>query len=300
MDSNELNQEVGNSINEEPFFVGAQLKLAREKARLSLGDVSTQLLITKKRLSELESDNYEQLPAKVFVVGYIKKYAALLKLDEKSLIDAYENNCANTDSDDQSFLVSESPAKITLDKNIFGKHQSPPKWIIPALVFGMAFAVLLGTMFFTGDKEPEKLKTPEKIKTIVDEIVVENAESVSAIQGEQTDTKIEAVNLDSVNVVDVGDAVKNTVVENSPAAQKRIDSLSFSFAEECWLNVKEVEGNVIYSGTATAGSTINLEGRGPFEIMVGNAAAASLLVNGEPVSIEPQPGRKTAKLSVGG
>ncbi|MGI1678586.1 MAG: DUF4115 domain-containing protein [Cellvibrionaceae bacterium] len=345
-------ESVDNGSLNNLLSLGCQLKTARDKAGLSIGEVSKKLLISKARLVALELDDYSALPAKVFVIGYIKKYAELLSVDENALLHQYEKYCETVKADGEDKFLMPSTTKITLNKNIFGSQRSLPKWILPLGVFSVAVLVLLSTIFFS-DREGRN-QSPEKIKTIVsrtvEENILEQAMETTLIAGESTKTfadtehegildNNEPVNLEETLPVELDKSnpalVKSVLVEQATkenvgnmlevALQKsvsaeqssvlsnaeeldltarfespqKIDTLVFSFIEECWLNVKEVEGNVIYSGTAAAGSKLTLEGRGPFELMVGNADATSLLVNGKPVPIEPQSGRKTAKLSVG-
>lgn len=84
--------------------------------------------------------------------------------------------------------------------------------------------------------------------------------------------------------------------ESAAAAQR----LVISFDEESWLEVSDATGYKMISKLQPAGSRVELDGRAPFSLMLGNAAAATVTFNGEVVDSAPLGNRRTRKLSVGG
>jgi cytoskeletal protein RodZ len=70
--------------------LGEKLEEAREKASLSLGQLSLKISIQKKYLENLEKGEYGELPADVYVRGYLKSCAGYLGLDYAELIRLYE------------------------------------------------------------------------------------------------------------------------------------------------------------------------------------------------------------------
>lgn len=73
----------------ETITVGEYLKKERENVGISIDDASKKLKIKKSHLKNLEEDNYDKLPPSVYVKGFIRSYANLLKLDQKKLVDLY-------------------------------------------------------------------------------------------------------------------------------------------------------------------------------------------------------------------
>ncbi len=76
--------------------VGELLLAARERAGLSLEEVSQETRLAVKNLEYLETDNFEALPAKVYVRGFIRTYAAYLHLDVEHLLSKYEVQTGQT------------------------------------------------------------------------------------------------------------------------------------------------------------------------------------------------------------
>lgn len=69
---------------------GSQLRKARERKGLDQAKVAAQLHLSQALIQALEWDDYDKLPAAVFVQGYLKNYARMLGVDEMAVIQAYQ------------------------------------------------------------------------------------------------------------------------------------------------------------------------------------------------------------------
>ena len=63
------------------------------------------------------------------------------------------------------------------------------------------------------------------------------------------------------------------------------DDLEFTFSDECWVQVKDGEGDVVYRDLNRAGDVMTVYGIAPFEVLLGKAPAVIMLFRGEPVSL---------------
>ena len=75
--------------------------------------------------------------------------------------------------------------------------------------------------------------------------------------------------------------------------------LQFRFSGDCWLEVRNAADELIYADLRRDGDVLNLSGRAPFRVLLGNAGVVELDYQGEAVAIERRPGRSIAKFSVG-
>lgn len=66
---------------------GAALQAAREARELSVPQVADQLKLSSAAVTALEANDWERLPAPVFVRGYVRAYARLVALDDEELLD---------------------------------------------------------------------------------------------------------------------------------------------------------------------------------------------------------------------
>lgn len=68
---------------------GESLKRAREERRVSLREIATVTKIGVRFLEYIEADRHGDLPAPVYIRGFVHEYARYLGLDPKSTADAY-------------------------------------------------------------------------------------------------------------------------------------------------------------------------------------------------------------------
>lgn len=92
---------------------GSLLRQARTSRGLSLQELSSITRIPRVSLMNLENDAFEELPAQVFVRGFLRNVARELKLGEQSIIDLYEHHTGRARRDPLAFLdaplVEEAP-----------------------------------------------------------------------------------------------------------------------------------------------------------------------------------------------
>lgn len=75
--------------------IGAELKTARVNNGLDLEAVSLKLRIRKAYLSAIEEGCFEELPAQVYAIGFVRAYADYLRLDENSAVDTFKQEASD-------------------------------------------------------------------------------------------------------------------------------------------------------------------------------------------------------------
>jgi len=76
-------------INEHTEYSGALLKQVREARKLTLERLADVTKISIYYLRMMEGDHYEDLPAPVYVKGYLRHVAKLLGLNPQAVVDGY-------------------------------------------------------------------------------------------------------------------------------------------------------------------------------------------------------------------
>ncbi len=108
---------------------------------------------------------------------------------------------------------------------------------------------------------------------------------------------------DTVNVIsnesEVSVAATTETLPSNTAFTPSQDTLTFSFTGDCWLEVRDANGDVLVSRVVNSGQSVEVNGQSPFAIRLGNARVVSLLHNGEAITINPITGRNTLRLQVG-
>ena len=75
--------------SEQPRTVGAILRGWRQQHNVSIEEISARTRIRHELLRDLENDNFQSLPAAVYVSGYITGYARVLGVDPAPALLAY-------------------------------------------------------------------------------------------------------------------------------------------------------------------------------------------------------------------
>ncbi len=76
-----LQHELAREIGPETEFTGALLRKVREAHGIEVGDISQRTKIGKAHLIAIEEENFEALPASVYVRGFVAELAKFLRLD---------------------------------------------------------------------------------------------------------------------------------------------------------------------------------------------------------------------------
>ena len=98
-------------MNPERAQFGARLKQQREERALSVPDVVRMTKIPERSLLLLEGGELDDLPAEVFVRGFLKSYCRAVGLDEGEQIKAYEGLIAGSRKRPPSLAKVGQPAR---------------------------------------------------------------------------------------------------------------------------------------------------------------------------------------------
>jgi len=110
--------------------LGEKLKEARQKMKITLEQVSMETNIFKSYLEYLEKGDYKRLPADIYVIAYLKKYAQILNLNTEEILNQFKSekgivtNLPNSSKSGKMFIIT--PKKLTLVGGI----------LIISLIFG--------------------------------------------------------------------------------------------------------------------------------------------------------------------
>ena len=77
------------------------------------------------------------------------------------------------------------------------------------------------------------------------------------------------------------------------------EELWFEFTEDCWVEVFDTEGEILYQDLMSRRQSLRLVGAGPFQIRLGYAPGVTLEYNGEAVPLAPHTRNNVALLVVG-
>lgn len=111
---------------------GPYLRCMREKAEIPEMEAASRMNISVQQLRALETNDYANLPAPIFVRNFLSRYADLLGLQAQRLIDTYERVSAANQP---------NLGRVSLPGSISSRHVSV-RWVTYAVVAVIAALVL--------------------------------------------------------------------------------------------------------------------------------------------------------------
>ncbi|MBL7717019.1 MAG: helix-turn-helix domain-containing protein [Bdellovibrionales bacterium] len=144
-----MSQESSNTL-------GDFLRQERERVGLTLEQVASATKINIKLLHALESDQYDDLPAKPFIRGYVIAYARFIGIDPKEVLTQFG-----------SFIdirtEQRSPKRASVGPYVFEKREGEQSRTWLAAVMG-AGAVVVALFFLMKPKHSRHHRQVEKLK----------------------------------------------------------------------------------------------------------------------------------------
>jgi cytoskeleton protein RodZ len=266
--------------------VGEVLARARVALGLTIGDVALQLKFAPRQIEALEKEHFEQLPPGTFSRGMVRAYARLLKLDAEPLVQRIAGRVAAPDNA-QAVAAGRRPIPIT--------DSARRSNLVYA---GLSLAVLgvIAAVLFEWQREragAERLSFVAAAQPLSPAQPLPPAQPlraaqapVSPPQAEQQFASLSAVS--PPNTTPLGEAAP--VQTAAPALQKPADGkrrISMKFARESWVEIKDGGGKTLISLLNPAGSEQAVEGRPPFEVIIGNAQHVRLSYDDRPIDLAP-------------
>jgi cytoskeleton protein RodZ len=75
--------------------------------------------------------------------------------------------------------------------------------------------------------------------------------------------------------------------------------VALQFTADCWTQVTDGSGKVLFSGLKRKGDSVSVNGKPPFAVRLGYARGAQVSYNGQPVDVAPFTSGETARLKLG-
>jgi cytoskeleton protein RodZ len=290
MTDDEVRTDAAPAAADAPTSFGAALAAAREKERLSVGDMASRLRLHVKQVRAIESENLAQLPAPAFVRGFVRSYARSLGLDPAPLINDLNSKlapAAGSVVDGIATARDYSPARAAT-------HERASR----SLVLGLSLVALvaLGALGWYTTRQPRQAPPPAPAPAPA------AAPTVSAAPG-QLAAPAAATEAPGTDRTSAGsDAQPPVAIEPAPAPSQPLNEagalLMLSFSGSSWVEVTDASGKVVVSQTAGAGEAIQPAGKPPLSVVIGDATRATVKVRGEPFDLEPVTRANIARFTV--
>ncbi|OQA32812.1 MAG: Cytoskeleton protein RodZ [Betaproteobacteria bacterium ADurb.Bin341] len=300
MSENSVQTEEGSDASTVcPPTVGSRLRSAREAKGLSISDVAETLKLGAGQVEALENNHWQALPGLTFIRGFVRNYGRLVGLDPEQLMQELK---ATLDIKRPDLVLPES-THVAMPEPA-GRVQKRD-YALPSL--GLVLVILAVLIYFL---LPDDLS---RLRSGVDSILQSLQGVLKPLEPPMSPTRPAAhVNGEqpalppgsTVNQVLAPDTTEPSVemplsAEAGQVAPSSVNApVRLSFTEDSWVEVRDRNGNVLFSQIGVAGNDKAIDGSPPFSLVIGNAKGVKVIHRGVAVDLTPYLRGDVARLSL--
>lgn len=256
---------------------GRRLSEARQAQNLAAADVARQLKLSVSQVEALEEGRYHQLPGPIFVRGFIRNYARLVKLDPEALLSAAGSSLP------QQAARPETPPSHDIP---FPNAQAP-RWPKYAVAAGVIFGALAVYEFAWNEPEGAPARavavTPVAVppKPKLEGLPPAQPTGEPFVSPPATKAATEAVTIPQP-LAPVTAAAEPDPQSPPRRGEKRV---RLDFNQESWVEIRDRNERVIFSQLNRPGTTQEVSGLPPLSVVVGNAHGVKMTYGDQPVDL---------------
>lgn len=238
---------------------GSVLRDARESAGKSISETAEALNLLRTYVEALEENDYSRFNSPLFARGYIKSYARYMELDVEPLLKDCDRICRR---DDEQFQRSKPQGRAKAPGNA-------------RVIVALIFATLIWSVsyvLFSGPVQKELAITIlEQRYPAPFELRNSTALGESLLRGRLQD----------------GEEPMAPRADPMPAASHNV-RLRLRAVDDVWLELRNVRGEALFSGTLAGGTVQHFDTTGPVDIAAAYWPALETQYNGQAVVL-PRP-----------
>jgi cytoskeleton protein RodZ len=314
---------------------GETLRKARESRGWTLAEVAAQLNLTQQRLSQVEQGAFDKLPGHTFARGYVRAYAKLLEVDQNRLVLEFDQFTGSDAAGSSVHSLGRIEEPVSYSQRILRMVS----FVVLLALAGLSFfwwqeqserrasdlaSTSLGHVEVDGADGTTQIHPLDEPEDQAVEAALLDAERAlpllpegTAAVPDSTGTDAAAVGAqpeqpqaltDTANVptpqTDAAPVVAQAPVAPADAAPVQAAAgeavVSLTFIADCWTQLTDANGKVLFSALKRKGDSLQLAGKAPLELRLGYARGVQVSLNGKPVDVAPFISGETARLKLGG
>lgn len=276
--------------------VGQQLRLAREARGLSVLDVAQTLKLGSRQVDALESGDWGTLPGNTFVRGFVRNYARIVQIDPAPLMALLDGVLAkqvsNLAVNEQS--LSQMPQT---GRSVSGRDRM-------VMFAGFTLVVLAALAYFLLANNLSVWR--ESLQGLLDSVARKDEPVALIAQPTSSEpvfppgsTPQQIMNPQALPTAPVETPAGPSVVP-APVAVSSSEAnqgqIRFVADKESWIEIRDRDNKPVFSQRVAPGTTQDLNGQGPFSLVVGYAPGVKVFWHGQPVDLAPHTRGDVARL----
>lgn len=244
--------------------IGTALKKARIAAGLTVDEVSSTTRVRIPIVHAIEEDDFTRCGGDVYARGHIRTLARAVHLDPAPLVESYDAAHGGR--------PAPTPAAPMFEAERLRPERQRPNWTAAMVAAIVAVIGFVGFTAFSGGDE--KAKKPVAEGSAAPQPAPKQSGGKPAGQPqtpapkpEPSDSAIAAAPKDLVTVVLTADT------------------------GESWISAKDHNGRLLFDGTLSQGESKTFTDKESVDLVLGDAGAVKLFVNGKEIKDDFQPGQ---------
>ncbi|OLQ92617.1 transcriptional regulator [Vibrio panuliri] len=300
---------------------GTILKQKREQAGLSQKQVADRLRLRVAIIEQIERNEFEPDQVATFTRGYLRSYAKVVNADEGEVLAALDATMGTQPPQEQKM-------KSFSRKTNREKHDNR----IMALTWGIVIVIVaISSVWWWQNKQKDALEITNEdeaalvvesestplLDTSVDELTAEPSNENSDENAPVSPVAEDSQAANELTPLEASDDLSQNSAETAPlapvtetqSAQPQADEavskpavsanhLELSFNDECWVQVKDSTGKTLLSGIKRGGETVTLDGKKPYNVILGAPENVSITLASEPVDLSGYTAGKAARFTL--
>lgn len=295
---------------------GERLRAARLSKGIDLAKIASELHLTSSVVEALEADNFEEVGARVFVRGYLRNYARFVDLPVESVLRQFDEKWP--DDTAQHAMIKHASPRLPADGGPSRGLAGAVTWLLLITVIALFLMWWRGYLDNIVPVSVSEMGTASQ-ETAADGLSLTGGVDADAGVPLQDDPAIAdgslrlpdpspEVPLDSTAAEPIGGSndeagslalpanpteTETAAMDGSvpaegaaPVAPAALEVV-MTFNAPCWVDVRDNERQFKLFGEMPTGTRKVLGGTPPYKMVIGNARAVTISVNGVPVDLAP-------------
>ncbi|WP_416978101.1 helix-turn-helix domain-containing protein [Streptomyces sp. T028] len=246
---------------EAPFSIGRALRQARINAGLTVDDVSTATRVRITIIRAIESDDFAPCGGDVYARGHIRTLARAVRLDPAPLIEQYDASHGGR--------PAPTPAAPMFEAERIRPERRGPNWTAAMVA---AIVAVVGFVGFTAFKGGDEGGTRSTV-----------AEGTTPTAGTTASPTPKAE-----KTVDETPEPSDSAIAAAP--QDKVTVQVSATDGRSWISAKDHNGRLLFDGLLKQGDSKTFQDSEKINLVLGDAGAIDLFVNGKKIDDNFQPG----------
>ncbi|WP_421849870.1 RodZ domain-containing protein [Marinomonas sp.] len=297
--------------NMDTINIGNRLKAKRLELEFDERYVATELKIPIDQVRALEANNFNYFRSVTFARGFLKSYCRLLQIDASEMLSAFDSEREDAEP------TIKPVDKVNKQTNFGDPIVIFISVVIVAVLVFLVFwwpsqTNTPVTPNETKSEVGETVSAPEPAPTESISSESDNSVAIADVSSSNSATNVDVAsdaNTENANVqiekaagnggvvtglsaetmaileeagVKPEDVVRATAevpaeLAASPKLPSYTDEVEIAFDADCWTEVRDASGKILFSGVKSAGSQLSLTGKAPYRVVLGCANGVSSL-----------------------